>query len=213
MENNTQMYETLYQIGRQTGITMEKETAILFLEKGLTADGNLIGEYLELLGLKEASEYVGQAAENQMELSEELLRHIHFLLTYHTDYIHGGKYRETVLRLEDTAYCPPKPEEIAHYMGHFMNQLQTSKGIFSPVEYAAICHKRILDISPFERENERTAFMALNFLLLKSNENPVSVPEALQEQYKRAIEAARQGAFPDVGPLTELIERCLSSFV
>lgn len=113
-------------------------------------------------------------------------------------------YRTSDISATGKDHKPPHPEEIEHFMNHFIGQLETSIALFHPVEFAAIAYKRFLDLSPFTSHNEETAALFLNVLLSSAGypiiQNPVFLPG-----YAEAMEKARIMPFPDTDELTCLV--------
>lgn len=120
----------------------------------------------------------------------------------------AGNYRTVAADSLGTGHVPPAPEEIDHYMHHFMNQMQTSHIMFHPVEFAIIAYKRLLDIFPFESHNEETASLFMNLLLAQAGYPIADSPKNLAG-YDAAIEKARIMPFPDTDPLVKLVAETL----
>lgn len=138
---------------------------------------------------------------NSFLLTEETLQALHGICCPKD----GAKtYRTSDLSPTGKGHKPPHAEDIEHFMNHFMGQLETSLGLFHPVEFAAIAYKRFLDLSPFDSHNEETGALFLNVLLSSAGypviQNPVSLPG-----YAEAMEKARIMPFPDTDDLTSLI--------
>ena len=116
----------------------------------------------------------------------------------------AGTYRTTEAAPLGKGHKPPHPDEIEHFMHHFMNQMETSNIMFHPVEFAAIAYKRLLDIFPFETHNEETAALFMNVLLAGEGYPVIDRPSKL-EGYEEAMEKARMMPFPDTDDLTVMI--------
>lgn len=129
------------------------------------------------------------------------------ILTLHRLCSVGGKegcYRTTAISPLGVGHKPPAPDEIHHFMEHFINQMKTSRIMFHPVEFAAIAYKRLLDICPFKTNNEETAAMFLNLLLAREGYPIVNQPSDLPG-YEEVMKQARTMPFPDTDPLVILI--------
>lgn len=134
-------------------------------------------------------------------LNEAAIQSLHRLCCPHE---HAGTYRKTSATPLGIGHLPPVPEEIDHFMHHFMNQMMTSHIMFHPVEFAIIAYKRLLDIFPFESHNEETAVLFMNLLLAQSGYPIIDDPSGL-EGYEEAMEQARTMPFPDTDPLVKLV--------
>lgn len=98
---------------------------------------------------------------------------------------------------------PPNWKEVTHFMEHYLNQINTSKGIFPPIEYAVLCHKRFLDISPFANFNLQVAFYILNYFLL--TEHKICFIPPNKEAYLNALTFAQHPTSPNIEPLLQYI--------
>ena len=145
--------------------------------------------------------YQNREKDNATLLSEHTIQTLHSLCCGESE---SSAYRTTPLSPMGKGHKPPLPEDIAHFMKHFMNQMETSRIMFHPVEFAAIAYKRLLDICPFEGHNEETASLFLNLLLARDGYPVVKRPSSLPG-YEEAMEKARIMPFPDTDPLTILI--------
>lgn len=201
----------IYQIGKKTGISIGEREAEDFLERGKRSTEIPQEEYDGLEGIREALEFVEKKAAKQAELTEELLRKIHCLLVYRQIPECAGVYRTGILEGEESRYSAVKGEELAYYLEHFFNQAQISRKLFSPEEYAVICHKRILDLCPFEKQNARVALLVLNLLSLEGGGGLLSIPEALWSAYEEGLFLAKQGEFPDTALLEQVIAKARES--
>jgi len=134
-------------------------------------------------------------------LSESTIKILHKLCC---NMANAGTYRTTNTNSLGKGHMPPAPEDIEHYMHHFINQMMTSHIMFHPVEFAIIAYKRLLDIFPFETHNEETATMFMNLLLAQEGYPVLNSPARL-ESYESAMEKARMMPFPDTDPLILLI--------
>lgn len=134
-------------------------------------------------------------------LSEDTIKTLHRLCCPAN---HAGTYRTTSAESMGNGHTPPLPEEIDHFMHHFINQMETSRIMFHPVEFAAIAYKRLLDIFPFESHNEETAALFMNLLLTQEGYPVIDSPSTL-DGYEKAMEKARIMPFPDTNPLAMLV--------
>lgn len=134
-------------------------------------------------------------------LSEATIQTLHRLCC---NVENAGTYRTTNAKPLGKGHVPPAPEDIEHYMHHFMNQMETSHMMFHPVEFAIIAYKRLLDIFPFETHNEETAALFMNMLLAQEGYPILNSLKGLAG-YEAAMEKARMMPFPDTDPLTMLV--------
>lgn len=136
-------------------------------------------------------------------LTEELLEKIH-------KNIGGtGSYREGTLKAQDEQQSHlPEGAELKRLMGHFMSQLQISKQMFHPIEYAAICHKRLLELCPFEDRNEEVAFIIMNALLIQAGYKAIVIDSRQQASYEKKLKAAQHPSQPEIDEFIAFIAEC-----
>lgn len=99
----------------------------------------------------------------------------------------------------------PKASELEHFMSHFMSQMKISRQMFHPIEYAAICHKRLLEICPFEKNNEGVADFVLNLLLVQGGFMPIDWAHMDVMAYEKALKDAQHPSSPKIDGLIMLI--------
>lgn len=122
----------------------------------------------------------------------------------------AGTYRQGPALPCGDGHKPPEASEIDHFMGHFINQMLTSRPMFHPIEFAVIAYKRLLDIYPFDCCNEEVAALFMNMLLSASGYPIVTIPSDYGKEYKEAMIKAREMPFPDTDPLLFLICKCMN---
>lgn len=93
---------------------------------------------------------LSMARMEQLEITETIIKRLHYLFYNKMDQEEAGQYRKSQVYISGTEYLPPAPEEVPHLMEHFINQIQNSKKLMHPIEFASICHKRLVDIHPFK---------------------------------------------------------------
>lgn len=135
-------------------------------------------------------------------LTEESLKEMHKLLGG------TGVYRNGNLESKPIGINPPEASELVRLIGHFISQLQISRQMFHPIEYATICHKRILELYPFEDKNEEVAFFVLNVLLMQGGYQPITIEEAQKEIYVSKLQAAQHPSHPDIDGFITFIAEC-----
>lgn len=139
----------------------------------------------------------------ELKLSEAVLKDLHRHLYEQSNPDHAGCYRTTDNVIDTCRHPIPAAAEIEHFMEHFMSQLELSKPLMHPIEYAAIAHKRLDDIAPFSLGNRQIALLLLNLILLTEGYCVTILLPAENEAYKQAMQTARTQY--DTQPLTGLI--------
>ena len=84
----------------------------------------------------------------------------------------------------------------------------------NPVEQAAIAFLRLLEIVPFERDNQRTSLIAASLFLLRSELPPIIIKPEQREAYLAALqEGLHMNTQPMVNLLAENVEHTLTDII
>ena len=153
---------------------------------------------------KENANYLKITNEENAFITADLLKEIYTVVT-------GEEADFRTQDIVEPARKVPVAAELDHYLMHFISQMQISKQMFHPIEYAAICHKRILEVCPFIRHNEKVADFVLNFLLAQNGYIAVALSKVDPIKYEMALKEAQRPSSPDVDALISYIAECLIS--
>lgn len=185
------------------------ETKIL-LEDGITVGGKPIKDYYEAAGHAQAYDYMLSVARTeQLDITEDIIKKLHHLFYHKLDQEEAGQYRKVQVYISGTDYLPPKAEEVPHLMEHFINEIQSSKRFMHPIEFAAICHKRLVDIHPFKDGNGRTARLLMNLILVNEGYGITSIPPVLRNEYINALILSQRENNPNIDIFIEFIAECV----
>jgi Fic family protein len=171
-------------------------------------------EQMEVLNLASSVEYIHMLAEDELPLTERLIRIMHALV------MRGmlppdqepGVYRAQ--DLPDLAYGPPAAYAVTAEMGAFARWLATRPEAPDyepdPVIRATLAHTWLLTVHPFLNGNGRTARLVLNLILLRGGYPWCVVRADDRARYVLALEEA--GVRRDLTPMIALImDRVLES--
>lgn len=189
------------------GIQLTRAEVELLLRKEMEKISDEVKEEAPLIwGMSQAYDVIKkEAVKKEREVSEEDIKQLHFLL-YHREYEkEAGVYRTGSKNILMSEQMAPDSKEISHLMKHFINQMITSKKMFHPIEYAAICHKRIIDIQPFRRGNEMVARLFMNFILIQEGYEITTISFYRRKEYIKALLASRETINPQVDDLVGII--------
>lgn len=145
--------------------------------------------------------------EGNLEITEELLKEFHKLGS--TKHEELGEYRSIAIQPEWAQHTPPAPEDLDHYMKHFIGQMNISRQMFHPIEFAAICHKRVLEIYPFKEGNEAVAMLVLNLILLGNGYERIQSFKEQQDDYLEKLIKAQHPSQPDIDGFITFIIECI----
>ncbi len=184
-------------VGHSAGIqgnsmTLPQVRAVVYDHAVL--EGPTRHEQIEVVNLAHALEYVTMLAEDELPLTERLIRIMHALV------MRGllppdeepGAYRNA--DLPDLAYGPPAAYAVTGEMGSFARWLATKPEApgyeRDAVVRAAVAHTWLLTVHPFINGNGRVARLLLNLILLKAGYPIVVINADDRARYMAALEAA-----------------------
>lgn len=143
-------------------------------------------------------------------ITEDMIKKFHGIMFETDNPEEAGVYRQVEIELPQLSYTPPKHEELPHLMEHFVSQMSLSAQMFHPVEFAAICYKRMLDISPFKEGNEEIASLLMNLILLNKGYSELEFSKEQQPEYLAALRQARGNDNANIDVFVKFVESCIS---
>ena len=153
--------------------------------RGLTIDKKSLKEHLEVIGHKEAFDYVKQLVSENAEISEKLIKDIHYLvLADKKD--DRGVYRRIPVRIIGAAHEPVQPYLIIPKMEELLEQYKNSKEDI--VTKLARFHIEFEDIHPFIDGNGRTGRLLINLELMKAGYPPIDIKFSDRLKYYEAFD-------------------------
>jgi len=153
--------------------------------RGLTIDKKSLKEHLEVIGHKEAFDYVKQLVSENAEISENLIKDIHYLvLADKKD--DRGVYRRIPVRIMGAAHEPVQPYLIIPKMEELLEQYKNSKEDI--VTKLARFHIEFEDIHPFIDGNGRTGRLLINLELMKAGYPPIDIKFSDRLKYYEAFD-------------------------
>lgn len=153
--------------------------------RGLTIDKKSLKEHLEVIGHKEAFDYVKQLVSENAEISEKLIKDIHYLvLADKKD--DRGVYRRIPIRIMGAAHEPVQPYLIIPKMEELLEQYKNSKEDI--VTKLARFHIEFEDIHPFIDGNGRTGRLLINLELMKAGYPPIDIKFSDRLKYYEAFD-------------------------
>lgn len=176
----------------------ETETVI----KGMTVGGKTMREIQEARNHPDAIQYLKQTVQDNAQITEETLRHVHRLLL---DKIldRPGEYRTGMIKVPGAHFTPPKSTDIPGLVQGLTNWLHTNPMEYTPVELAARFMHRLLVIHPFHDGNGRTARILLNIILMQRG-YPVLTNISYRDR-KLYLSALREADLGNHEPLVNFI--------
>ena len=202
------------------GNTLTQSETQIVIEKGITIGGKSVREHLEVIGHKEALDFVLELANDQTPLGEREIREIHSLVMKGQANGDSGRYRNLDVKAAGTEYVYPSHLKVPELMAAFVDWLASSSALH-PIDFAAEAHLRFVTIHPFRDGNGRVGRLLLNLMLLRRGYPIAVLPVTQRAEYINALEAVQSGGSRDrldllvrecVGrSFRETLETCLSA--
>ncbi len=202
------------------GNTLTQSETQIVIEKGITIGGKSLAEHLEVIGHKEALDFVLELADDSTPIGEREIREIHSLVMKGQANGDSGRYRTLDVRAAGSGYVYPSHLKIQEMMEAFVAWLGGSTDLH-PVDLATEAHLRFVTIHAFRDGNGRVGRLLLNLLLLRHG-YPIAVLHMAQRaEYIGALESIQSGGSRDAldalvrgavaHSLRETLETALSS--
>lgn len=181
------------------------ETKVV-LEDGISVGGKELREIFEVVNHKKAYQYVKQCIAERKQLSENIIKDIHAILT--ENIIVGGIYRNQEVRISGAGHTPPAGNDMYMQIKNFYGDLDYKKEKLNPIELAAWTHAEFVCIHPFIDGNGRTSRLIMNYQLMINGFLPVSIAKENRLEYYNALEeyavSGKLGRFSElIGALEE----------
>ncbi|MBE9068798.1 Fic family protein [Leptolyngbya cf. ectocarpi LEGE 11479] len=175
------------------GNTLTQSETQLVLEKGITVGGKTLIEHLEVVGHRDAIDYVESLAQQETKIGEWEIRQIHSLLFMVIDRAEAGRYRQLDVKAAGTEYTYPPHYLLPELMAEFVEWLNSDVAQqMHPIDYAAEAHCRFVGIHPFRDGNGRTGRLLMNLLLLRFGYPVVVISNERRKAYIEALVEAQQ---------------------
>ena len=185
--------EYTYESNRSEGNTLTLRETDLVINKGLTVGGKSMREHLEAINHKDAIDYIKEIAQNDIELSEKVVKDIHALILRGIDKENAGTYRRVPVLISGARHVPPQPYLIEKLMEEYFEFYETHKNTLHPVILSAEMHERLVSIHPFIDGNGRTSRLVMNLLLIRNGYPIANIKgdTTSRLQYYEALEAVQ----------------------
>ncbi len=157
------------------GNTLTQSETEMVLEKGITIGGKTLKEHLEVIGHKEAIDYIEELVQQESVIGEREIKDIHSVIMQKVDKKEAGRYRNLDVRAAGTGHVYPPHYKVQDLMDNFIDWLQSDEAkMLHPIEFATLAHYKLASIHPFRDGNGRTSRLLMNFILFQKG-YPVAV--------------------------------------
>lgn len=174
--------ENTYNSNAIEGSTLTLRETALIIQEGVTIGGKKMREHLDVIGHKEAFDYIVTLADRQEPLTERTIKEIHSLVLM-DDRDNRGKYRNIPVRILGALHEPPQPYLVPSQMEQLIADYAEMKASEHIVQAAAEFHLRFEGVHPFIDGNGRTGRLVLNLELIKAGLLPVNVKFTDRQRY------------------------------
>lgn len=153
--------------------------------RGLTIDQKSFKEHMEVIGHKEAFDYVRQLVSENTPISEKIIKDIHyFVLADKKD--DRGVYRRVPVRIMGAALEPVQPYLIVPKMEELLERYKSSEEDI--VTKMARFHIEFEGIHPFIDGNGRAGRLLVNLELMKAGFPPIDIKFTDKLKYYQAFD-------------------------
>lgn len=153
--------------------------------RGLTIDQKSLKEHLEVIGHKEAFDYVKWLVSENASISEKVIKDIHCLVLADKKE-DRGIYRRVPVRIMGAAHEPAQPYLIIPKMEELLEKYKNSKEDI--VTKLARFHIEFESIHPFIDGNGRTGRLLVNLELMKAGYPPIDIKFTDRLKYYEAFD-------------------------
>ena len=173
--------------------------------RGLTIDQKSLKEHLEVIGHKEAFDYVRQLVSEHVPISEKVIKDIHYLVLADKKE-DRGIYRRVPVRIMGAAHEPVQPYLIIPKMEELLEQYKNSKEDI--VTKLARFHIEFEGIHPFIDGNGRTGRLLVNLELMKAGYPPIDIKFTDRLKYYQAFDEYHLKN--NISPMADMFARYLN---
>ena len=187
------------------GNTLTQSETELVLTTGITVGGKTLQEHLEVIGHKDAIDYIETLAQQDTRINEWEIKQIHNLILRTIVPEEAGKYRQLDVKVAGTNYLYPAHYLLPQLMMDFVEWLNSkSARQLHPIDFATTAHYRFVTIHPFRDGNGRTARLIMNLLLMRAGYPIVIISNQIRNEYINEIAFAQQNQ-DDLSQLLNLV--------
>lgn len=156
-----------YESNRIEGNTMTVQETHLVVNEGVTISGKSMIEHLEVINHEEAIDYIVEIVQDNIAITERVIKELHYLILKGIDRSNAGVYRTVPVFISGSTHVPPQPYLLARQMEEYFEYYNEYKDRLHPIILAAQMHEKLVTIHPFIDGNGRTSRLVMNLILLK----------------------------------------------
>lgn len=180
------LIEFTYNSNAIEGNTLTLQETAMVLE-GITIDQKPLKEHLEIIGHRDAFQYVESLVSDKIELSEYTIKNIHSLVLMDRPE-DKGTFRRIPVRIMGAFHEPPKPYMVEPMMNELLHNHRQRKEKMHLVETVALFHLDFEGIHPFIDGNGRTGRLLINLELMQHGYPAIDVKFSDRRKYYQAFD-------------------------
>lgn len=210
---NEFLIEFTYNSNAIEGNTLTLQETAMVLE-GITIDQKPLKEHLEIIGHRDAFQYIESLVSDKVEFSENVIKNIHSLVLMDKPE-DKGRYRRIPVRITGAFQEPPQPYMIEPMMNELMFNYIQRKDKIHLVEAVALFHLDFEGIHPFIDGNGRTGRLLINLELLRHGYPAIDVKFSDRRKYYQAFDEyyQNQNELPMVEMIAEYVNERLEKYL
>ncbi len=183
--------ENTYNSNAIEGNSLTLNETVLLLKDGVTVAEKPINDYLDMIGYKEAFDYIYDLARDNTPLSEYEIKSIHSLVLSQ-DNKNKGIYRSLPVMITGSNHTPPQPYLIKPKIEQLLLDYEEWKKDKHIIECIALFHLDFESIHPFIDGNGRTGRLILNLDLIRNGYLPINIKFTNRADYYNAFNDYRK---------------------
>lgn len=180
------LVEFTYNSNAIEGNTLTLQETAMVLE-GVTIDQKPLKEHLEIIGHRDAFQYVESLVSDKVEVSEYFIKNIHSLVLMDKP-DDKGVFRCIPVRIVGAFHEPPQPYMIEPMLNELMVKHNQRKSKMHLVEAVALFHLDFEGIHPFIDGNGRTGRLLINLELMQHGYPAIDVKFTDRKKYYQAFD-------------------------
>ncbi|NDO50747.1 Fic family protein [Lachnospiraceae bacterium MD335] len=153
--------------------------------RGLTIDRKPLKDHMEAVGHKEAFDFVRELVKDQVPLSENIIKQVHYLVLADKRE-DRGVYRRIPVRIMGAKHEPAQPYLIQPMMEQLLQAYRKSEEHI--IRKLARFHIEFEGIHPFIDGNGRTGRLLVNLELMKAGYTPIDIKFTDRVTYYNAFD-------------------------
>ena len=162
-------------------------------------------EHLEVIGYRDAFEYIITLVDVDFPLLERVIKEIHSLVLMN-DWQNRGVYRSVPVTIVGASHTPPQPYLVPVQMERLLSDYTDMKKRLHTIEAVAEFHLRFEGIHPFIDGNGRTGRLVMNLELIKAGLLPVDIKFADRRKYYDTLYSYSSAALVELLAQYEIAE-------